>query len=203
MKKEKFKHTEKRPRMKIEEEEDQDETLDDMKNDERTREEKLERQEELKVKREGRKPWKPARSLEIPQHLKDSRFVYRFVERLRPGNLRKKLDEGWEIDTKLGKKLSEMYGGLQKTLDDGSPIDSTVQMRELIVLRMPKVVHEERAKYFFDKTNIDSNRIKGDMNNSLRKTAGEMKDSGQVPASEPIYSGGVYGDYKEESKSGG
>lgn len=203
MKKEKFKHTEKRLRVKIEEEDTAPETLDDMKLDERTREEKLERQEELKVKREGRKPWKPARSLEIPQHLKDSRFVYRFVERLRPGNLRKKLDEGWEIDTKLGKKLNEMYGGLQKTLDDGSPIDSTVQMRELIVLRMPKTLHAERAQYFFERSNIDSTRIKGDMQNSLRQTAGEMKDRGEIPANEPVYSGGVYGDYKEEQNSGG
>ena len=203
MKKEKFKHTEKRLRVKIEEEDEKLETLEDMKTDDRTREEKLERQEELKVKREGRKPWKPARSLEIPQHLKDSRFVYRFVERLRPGNLRKKLDEGWEIDTKLGKKLNEMYGGLQKTLDDGSPIDSTVQMRELIVLRMPKTLHAERAQYFFERSNIDSTRIKGDMQNSLRQTAGEMKDRGEIPANEPVYSGGVYGDYKEEQNSGG
>lgn len=195
---EKFKHTQKRARIKDDDIDDPIEDLDDVKNEidddedetepvERTREEKLERQEELKLKREGRKPWKPARTLEIPQHLKDSRFVYRFVERLRPGNLRKKLDEGWEIDTKLGKKLNDMYGGLQKTLDDGSPIDSTVQMRELIVLRMPKVIHEERAKYYFNRTNIDAGRIKGDMNTTLRQTAGEMREAGAIPSGEKVY----------------
>ncbi len=210
---EKFKHTKKRERTRIEEDDEEiDESLEDLKNEEddeeeeteeRTREEKLDRQEELKVKREGRKPWKPARTLEIPAHLKDSRFVYRFVERLRPGNLRKKIDEGWEIDTKLGKKLNEMYGGLQKTLDDGSPIDSTVQIRELIVLRMPKVIHEERAKYYHERSNINKETIKGDMNNSLRKTADEMKGKGEIPANEEVYSGGVYGNYHEEHKTGG
>lgn len=204
MKKDKSKHTQKRLRIKEEEPEDEiKEMVQSEKKPERTREEKLQRQEELAVKREGRKPWKPARTLEIPAGLKDSRFVYRFVERLRPGNLRKKIDEGWEIDTKIGKKLNEMYGGLERTLDDASPIDSTVQMRELIVLRMPKVIHEERAKYFFDRSNIDSARVKGDLANTIRKTAGEMRSSGEIPSDQDVGTGGIYGSYTEESKSGG
>lgn len=206
MSKEKFKHTEKRPRVKDDDDEDENKIKEMVQKDNqslRSRAEKLEKQEELKIKREGRKPWKPARSLEIPAGMKDSRFVYRFVERLRPGNLRKKLDEGWEIDTKIGKKLNELYGGLEKTLDDGSPMDSTVQMRELIVLRMPKVIHEERSRYYFEQSNIDAGRMKGDMERNISKTAQEMRGSGQIPDNEKVYSGGVYGSYSEEQKSGG
>ena len=89
-------------------------------------------------------PWRPAKILEIPEKFKDPRFCYRWVDKDKMGNVRKKRAEGWEIDTVLSKKLSN----LPKTIQDGSDTDSTVQVRELIVMRIPKELAEERNKFY-------------------------------------------------------
>jgi len=94
------------------------------------------------------KSWKPAKVLEIPEKFKDSRFVYRWVDRDRIGNVRKKLSEGWEIDSELTKKLVK----LPKTLQDGSNLDSTFHIRELILMRLPKELAEARRKYYAERS---------------------------------------------------
>lgn len=43
-------------------------------------------------------PWRPAKKLDVPEDLKDPRFVYRFVNTRVEGNEIKKRQEGWEYD---------------------------------------------------------------------------------------------------------
>lgn len=100
------------------------------------------------IKKVLSKPWKPAKILEIPEKLKNSNFTYRWVSKDRPGNVRKKLSEGWEFDTELTKKLTD----LPKTLQDGSNLDSTFQVRGLVVMKMPKELAAERSKYYGDRS---------------------------------------------------
>ena len=90
-------------------------------------------------------PWEPAKVLDVPAHLKDPNYVYRWVNKEKPGNIRKKLSEGWEIDEKLAKKLDVE---LPKTIQDGSSVDSSHNVRELILMRLPKERKEARQKYF-------------------------------------------------------
>jgi len=92
-------------------------------------------------------PWRPAKFLYIPEELKDSRFVYRFVNTKREGNELKKLQEGWEYDYELGKKLTRQFGET-RTIQDGTPIDSAYRIRELIVMRMPKEMAKERNDFY-------------------------------------------------------
>lgn len=91
--------------------------------------------------------WKPAKILEILESFKDPRFVYRWADKDKMGNIRKKLSEGWEIDTTLTKKLAN----LPKTLQDGSNLDSTFQVRELIVMRIPKELAAARNKFYSER----------------------------------------------------
>lgn len=93
-------------------------------------------------------PWKPSRVLDIPQHLKVKGFTYRWASKNQVGRIQKLISEGWEIDTELSKKLST---SLPKTVIDGSPLDGTVQRRELIVMRIPDEMAVARRAYYAQK----------------------------------------------------
>ena len=126
-------------------------------------------------------PWRPARFLHIPESMKDPRFVYRFVNTKREGNELKKLQEGWEYDYELGKKLTQQFGQT-RTIQDGTPIDTAYRIRELIVMRMPKEMAKARNDYYSKRgeTNLRT------MKESLQQG---MDDGTQVT---------VYGNSKEE-----
>ncbi len=111
-------------------------------------------------------PWKPATLLDIPEHLKDKDYVYRFCDRKREGNIQKKLAEGWEIDKELSKKMKQA----KPTLEDGSNLDGTMGIRELVVMRMPKETAEARNKYYADKAS-------GAMKNSAQELKKELGDA--------------------------
>ena len=113
-------------------------------------------------------PWKPAKMLDIPEHMKDPAFVYRFVNTMRQGNEMKKLQEGWEFDSSLAKRLSEYHGLRGKTLADGTPLDSTYKVRELIVMRIPREKAESRNKYYSDRGQVSTRSIKNQMAQSVR-----------------------------------
>jgi hypothetical protein len=124
-------------------------------------------------------PWKPAKRLNIPEELKDPRFVYRFVNTKREGNEVKKQDEGWEYDMELSVKLKQRGLAPLRGIEDGTPLDSSYRIRELIVMRMPKEMAASRNKYYLDKGTID----KKSMTNTMRKN---MPEESQVA--------GVYAD---------
>jgi hypothetical protein len=127
-------------------------------------------------------PWKPAKRLSIPEHLKNPRFVYRFVNTKKEGNELKKLDEGWEYDRELSEKL-KAYGLAQtRGLQDGTPLDSTYRIRELVVMRMPKEMAEKRNEYYLEKTKIDTGRMRQGMRTNMgnvgaHENAGVYADS--------------------------
>jgi hypothetical protein len=131
-------------------------------------------------------PWKPARMLEIPENLKDSRFTYRWCNRKRVGNMEKKVREGWEVDTILSKKLNELYG-LNRTIEDGSPIDSTVNMRELIIMRMPKEMTESRNEYYRKRSQIDRRSIQKGMRKNIEDEPESASDPANVLGRSTIY----------------
>jgi len=107
-------------------------------------------------------PWKPAKVLDIPADMKDSRYTYRWVSKSRVGNVQKKLQEGWEIDHTLAKRLDEKFG-LNKTLEDAKQQGTVIHMREMILMRMPKQMAKERNEYYMKRGNISTKEIKGKM----------------------------------------
>ena len=115
------------------------------------------------IKHKVTRPWKPARVLDIPQHLKDPNFVYRWGNKHKLGNIQKKVREGWIIDKELSAKLS-----LESTVQDGTPLDGTVQMRELIVLKMPKELAESRKAYF-DSRIMDPQKLREKLDADINK----------------------------------
>lgn len=100
-------------------------------------------------KKDFNSTWKPARVLDIPSKFMDNNFVYSFRTKNKEGNIRKNCFEGWEIDTKVQKQMVEA-GLPQGTIQDGKPQSETYEIREMILMRMPKKVAEERKKYYHD-----------------------------------------------------
>lgn len=127
------------------------------------------------------RPWEPATLMGIPEDLKDPAFVYRYCtkDEARPGNIRKKIAEGWEIDTELSKKMKTR--NLVPTINDGTPVDNTLQIREMIVMRMPKELKESRDAYFAKLNGENSKGTKENFNDEVEKiSGGQTKAYGNI-----------------------
>jgi hypothetical protein len=98
----------------------------------------------------------------------------------------KKLNEGWEYDDELAKKLADLGLMPRRGLNDGTPIDSYYRIRELIVMRIPKEMAESRNKFYTDK----ANRAFTETKRSLSKNIDEV----------PGGKAGVYGNITEEKE---
>lgn len=99
-------------------------------------------------------PWRPAKKLDVPEDLKDPRFVYRFVNTRVEGNEIKKRQEGWEYDDAILAKMQER--GLlpaRRALNDGSPLGSTYTIRELVLMRIPKEMADARNEFYRERGN--------------------------------------------------
>ena len=89
-------------------------------------------------------PWKPASLLTVTN--KDANFTYRWI---RKENLEKALLEGWALVRTVS---SSKEGGPKPTLVDGSSLDSTIQKRNLILVRMPKTMAQDRNDFYAKKS---------------------------------------------------
>jgi hypothetical protein len=130
--------------------------------------------------------WKPATLLNIPEHMKDSNYHYRFVDTARPYNVQKRLEEGYEVDKELSNKLSQIPG----TINDGSTVDGTSRARELLVMRCRKEVAEGRKQYIKNKTmqtEQSLNRLKSEKGDSQALT--NLGLSGESVGNVPVRPG--------------
>ncbi len=91
-------------------------------------------------------PWKPASQLTVNRNYLKSGFTQRWC---RKDDYEKKLEEGWT--PVISKHPSSVNPG--KTLIDGTPLDNTVQKRELILMEMSNEMVESRRKYHEEITN--------------------------------------------------
>ncbi len=124
---------------------------------------KKESLDEIREQRAASLPWKPAKTLDIPELYKDKRFVYRWVNMKKDGNVQRKVSEGWEIDKVLSKKLLH----IAKPLEYGSDLDDTIQINGMIVMRMPKEIAEKRKEYYNKVTNSKAAAIISEFQNRV------------------------------------
>lgn len=119
------------------------------------------------VKHRVTTPWRPARILDIPEHLKNPAFVYRWCDKNKPGNIQKKMSEGWEVDKELSRRLTAIA---TRTVNDGTPLDGTAQIRELVVMKMPKEMAASRNEYYAKRSEMATKEAQEDLK---RKTGGQ------------------------------
>ena len=121
--------------------------------------------------------WKPASYIHIPENLKKPGFRYRACNTEKTGNIDKKIAEGWEIDTELTQKMRRT-----PTLQDGQNLDTTMKIRELVIMRMPEELAKQRDKYYSDL----SSRARNNIASKFKKDASDLNDGA-----------GAYGESKE------
>jgi len=121
------------------------------------------------IKKKESVPWKPSKLLDIPESLKDPAFTYRWCDKDKPGNIRKKLSEGWIIDKDLMKKMEQVL-----TIEDGKPLDTTTGIRELIVMKIPKDKAEARNEFYQARGKLAMKKKQDELDNEVRKIGGEI-----------------------------
>lgn len=106
------------------------------------------RVQHLKAKRKlkGNAAWKPASVLNVP--IKEPGYTYRF--RLKdPENIQRVLVEGWEFVTKPSGHEAPAVDTLANMVDDtGRLKTSLTEFRELILMRLPDELKQERDEYY-------------------------------------------------------
>lgn len=110
----------------------------------------------------GKKTWQPAAVTHVEG--KDPNYTYRLVNIEKPGNLHKKMAEGWE-------ECSEETVDLpSRTIHDGKPIGSGKQIRELRLMRMPKDTKKARDEYY-ESQQLGGNKLEQMMKAKIGETA--------------------------------
>lgn len=124
-------------------------------------------------------PWKPSSYLNIPKHLQVAGRRYRWCTTSKPGNIDKKIAEGWTVDNELTKKMKR----IGVTIQDGKGLDSTLQVREMVVMWMPEELARGREKFYADRANSAQKSAQNKYRKDAKDLAGE-------------YGGGAYGEVK-------
>lgn len=123
-------------------------------------------------KKKGRRSWKPASLL--PQYKKTPGFRQRYVSK-DEANIKKKLAEGWEFvidDEQEPKTVGDISGREVHdigTIEDGKPLSSTIDHRELVLMHLPEELAKQRDEYY---KNVVKKRRAG-----VKKKAQEDQDA--------------------------
>ena len=120
----------------------------------------------------------PARVLDVPAHLKDPNFSYRWCSKNKPGRIQQLLSEGWVQDDELAKKIH------RPSMKDGASLDSTTQVRELILMKLPIAMKEARDNFYAGQSTVNEDAGKSldtELSGVESSAYGEVKKSGVTP----------------------
>lgn len=112
-------------------------------------------------------PWKPARVLDAP---KIPGFTVKWWNKKdRPGNIDKRLSEGWEYVTQ-----KDIKSKINRTIMDGGSagVDAVVTMREMVLMKLPNELKEARNKYYSDRA-MTPQKMATQLENDIREASGE------------------------------
>ncbi len=106
-------------------------------------------------KKSPTQPWKPASFLKVERKYLKSGFRQRW---LRKDNLEKGMAEGWmPVQEQKGK--SDVVAP-EKTMIDGTQVDTTVQRRTLILCEIPEEIALSRERFFSKLTDTGIDEMK-------------------------------------------
>jgi hypothetical protein len=105
-------------------------------------------------------PWKPAKTLEVPDEFRDPNYAYRWLNP-DPANLQRMIAEGFEIDTEISKKMPIPEGTLQ--LYAGKSIDGSTVRAGMVLGRIPKTVAKQMEDHYTREADARMPSIKGNV----------------------------------------
>jgi hypothetical protein len=120
--------------------------------------------------------WKEARLLSMIDKHKVPGRRYRWVNTKLDGSVEKHGFEGWVIDKDMYKKMQK----LSLYTKNGSSLDGTTRIRELILMWMPEKLAEQRNSSYRDKANNRLAQDKDRLKNELQEKGGRMYGSIQM-----------------------
>jgi hypothetical protein len=113
-------------------------------------------------------PWKPYRTLDVPEHLKEPGFVYRWCNSDQK-NINKKLSEQWQVvDT-----LSKVHNPNVPT-NYGKRIDTSTTVAGMVLMKLPKRLAAERKLYYDNVTNKNTEEIHKKFKNNVPGSFGAV-----------------------------
>ncbi len=87
--------------------------------------------------KKGKPTWRPAQMMDVRD--KNPEYTYRWCDK-DSQNIQKKLAEGWEF--------AKEDHIVEPSVNDGKPLGSTTEYRELVLMKLPKETAEARSEYY-------------------------------------------------------
>lgn len=110
-------------------------------------------------KKKGASSWAPAQKLKVPPI---PGFRQRWVDK-DPANVQKKQAEGWDFDNKSEHSYREQQ--------DGKNLSTVNEYRELVLMKIPEEVAQERDAYFQAITDRQTIGLKEDLDKQMQSEA--------------------------------
>lgn len=121
------------------------------------------------VVKKGKRSWRPAAHLDILK--KDPNKQYRWCDK-DPANLIRKQAEGW--------RFSNAEHVRPEYVDDGTPLTSTTEHRELVAMEIDVETVAARKEYHDERTNAFERAIMRNAKADIRKLNPEAEAHGKI-----------------------
>ncbi len=133
------------------------------------------------VKR-GNKSWAPASTISFTGMEKG--FRYKCVQN-KPERIARHEQEGWEI---VSRKDGAKTGNDPSVIDKlGRPVDTTVRVRDTILMRMPEEFAKSRENYYNEKTKRRTKAMREEAEQQVRATGAKVSNSSFQQETNTIY----------------
>ena len=129
--------------------------------------------------------WVPASTLDQIEGLDRENFVYRWA-RKQPGRVRKLQAEGWSFVNEAEGDRVLHRRAQASSLEDGSPLTSEVDFREMVMMKLPVERAEARRRYYQKKTNKATEMIHRDAQQQAANLGGEINPSVRIQSGSDV-----------------
>jgi len=126
------------------------------------------------AKNHGADEWIPASTLDQIEGLEQDKFRYRWVEK-KPERVKRFMAEGWSLVNELDGDRIFHRRGQTGSLDAGKTLDTSVDYRDVVMMKLPIERAEARRRYYQKKTDKAAELINRDAQNNARNLGGEIE----------------------------
>lgn len=125
-------------------------------------------------KNHGTDEWVPASTLDQIEGLEKDKYGYRWVE-IRPARVKKMLAEGWTFVNELDGDRVFHRRAQTDALNAGKSLDSGVDYKDVVLMKLPIDRVEARRRYYQKKTDKAAELINREAQTAARNLGGEIE----------------------------
>ena len=129
--------------------------------------------------------WRPAPTLDQLEGLDTENWTYRWVSKV-PQRVKRFMAEGWVLVNELdGDKIFHKRSAVG-ALDAGAKLDSSVDYREVVMMKLPKGRAEARQRYYQAKTDRGVSLINREIQQQVASMGGEVQPVAKVQSGNDV-----------------